>query len=147
MDKINKSKNRLTKKVTKNEINNENRIEKQNKDKERKDKKIERSKKEKYSTISSQTVLKEMKNSALSSIQNFRNTFDNLSQRLKLSTNRPINRSTDSGNSYEQLSVCQTPIQMYSPFGIETPSPRPTKRSKVKRHLLLPYDQLSENDI
>ncbi|XP_076333160.1 uncharacterized protein LOC143237605 [Tachypleus tridentatus] len=66
-------------------------------------------------------VLRDVKNNASKKLSNVKSTIDNFSQRLRSSTRRRLRIPSDS--QYNQLDENGTPVKLYSPFCIETPSP------------------------
>ncbi|XP_013771799.1 uncharacterized protein LOC106456966 [Limulus polyphemus] len=66
-------------------------------------------------------VLRDVKNNASKKFSNVKSTIDNFSQRLRSSTRRRLRLPSNS--QYNQLDENGTPVKLYSPFCIETPSP------------------------
>lgn len=91
--------------------------------------------KEDYSESYAEKVLRDVKVSANKTFLNVKGTFDNISQRIRRSARRD-NSSLQQYSEFEDKE--RTPIKMYSPFGIVTPSPQKEEHKSPVRNLLTP---------
>jgi hypothetical protein len=101
---------------------------------------LSRAKRAKYSSasVSAHQVLKDLKNSASRQLSSVKSSFDNLlSQKLRLTSPKEGYKKSvyDSGCIYynELENEPRTPVHLYSPFGIESPSPAKSEITKAFR--------------
>ncbi|XP_074599964.1 uncharacterized protein LOC141854253 [Brevipalpus obovatus] len=95
---------------------------------------VSKSKQAKYTSasLSVRQALKDVKNTASKHISNIKNTFDSVSQKLRITSPKDgPKRCVGEGNVlYDEFeNEPKTPIKLYSPFGIETPSA--SNRAKI----------------
>lgn len=92
-------------------------------------------KKEDSSESYAEKVLRDVKVSASKTFLNVKCTFDNISQRIRRS-NRRDDSCLQQYSEFENKD--RTPVKLYSPFGIVTPSPQKDERTSPVRNLLTP---------